>query len=325
MNDEAKENITDTEERTHAHSVTVEPLVIRHGSLFSGIGGFDLAAQWAGWENVFQVEINKYCTRVLEKNFPNAKRYGDIREFDGTQYRGTIDVVSGGFPCQPFSVAGKRKGKEDDRHLWPEMLRVLSEIKPTWIVGENVPGIIKMELDNVLDDLERIGYEAQTFIIPAASVDARHRRERIWIVAWNTNSGNRNKGKVKKMEEKQNTKSARIRTTLSNTTSKVDGCDYSKSIDRQVQQLGKCVGKGNVPDTKRINDISRRHGTSSVFGETGWNASKIQRVCRWPTEPRVGRVANGVPNRMDRLKGLGNAIVPQVALEIFLGITAVTV
>ena len=112
-----------------------------HGSLFSGIGGFDLAAEWMGWQNIFQVEIEEYCQRLLAQNFPNVERHRDIREFDGKQYAGRIDIISGGFPCQPFSRAGKRQGKEDPRHLWPQMLRIISEIEPRWVLGENVSGI----------------------------------------------------------------------------------------------------------------------------------------------------------------------------------------
>lgn len=113
-----------------------------HASLFTGIGGFDLAAEWCGWENVFQVENDPYCKELLKQNFPKTKKYGDIKKFKGKEYRRTIDVLSGGWPCQPFSVAGKRKGKEDDRYLWPEMLRVIQNVQPRWVVGENVSGII---------------------------------------------------------------------------------------------------------------------------------------------------------------------------------------
>ena len=162
---------------------------MRHGSLFSGIGGFDLAAQWMGWENVFQVEWDSYCQKVLAKNFPNTKRYGDIKEFDGSEYRGLIDIITGGFPCQPFSVAGKQQGKDDSRHLWPEMLRVIREIQPTWVVGENVPGIITMELANILASLEDAGYKTESFVIPACSTTAPHKRERVWILAYSDRFG----------------------------------------------------------------------------------------------------------------------------------------
>lgn len=160
---------------------------MRHASLFSGIGGFDLATSWMGWENVFQVEIDEFCQKVLQKNFPNVKRYGDIKQFDGAKYRGAIDVLSGGFPCQPYSSAGKRKGKDDERHLWPEMLRVIREISPRWVVGENVRGLTNwnggLVFDEVQADLEAAGYEVLPFILPAAGVNAPHRRDRIWFVA----------------------------------------------------------------------------------------------------------------------------------------------
>ena len=158
---------------------------MKHGSLFTGIGGFDLAALWMGWENIFQVENDKFCISKLEKNFPDVKRYGDIKKFDGTPFKGTINVLSGGFPCQGFSVAGKQKGKADSRWLWPEMLRVIREIQPTWVVGENVPGIIKLALEDICASLEGEGYATQPFIIPSASIGAWDKRERVWIIAYN--------------------------------------------------------------------------------------------------------------------------------------------
>lgn len=166
-----------------------------HGSLFSGIGGFDLAAQRAGLKNLFQVEIDGFCQKVLQKNFPKVQKYGDIKEFDGTKYKGRVDIISGGFPCQPFSIAGKRKGASDDRYLWDEMFRVIREIKPRWIVGENVANLWNMGLENMLSQVEGQGYEVETFIIPACAVNAPHRRDRIWITAYLKNSiGGRNGG-----------------------------------------------------------------------------------------------------------------------------------
>lgn len=156
---------------------------MRHGSLFSGIGGFDLAAQRCGWKNMFQVEIDSFCQRILTKNFPGVHKHGDIKTFDARPYRGTIDVLSGGFPCQPYSVAGKRLGNKDDRALWHEMLRIITEIRPHWIVAENVLGLIRMEIDNIISALESENYACETFIIPACAVNAPHRRDRVWIVA----------------------------------------------------------------------------------------------------------------------------------------------
>ena len=138
--------------------------MMRHGSLFSGIGGFDLAAEWMGWENVFQCEKEEFCQRVLRFYWPKARLYGDVRKFDATIFRGTIDVLSGGFPCQPFSVAGKRRGTSDDRYLWPEMCRIINEVRPHWVVGENVLGLLnwgrgmvfeQVQVDRVADPQQR--------------------------------------------------------------------------------------------------------------------------------------------------------------------------
>ena len=161
---------------------------LNHGSLFSGIGGFDLAAEWAGWTNVFHCEINPFGQKILKHYWPESELIEDITKFDFTKYAGKIDIISGGFPCQPFSLAGKRKGTEDDRHLWPEMLRVIREVRPTWVVGENVFGIINWDgglvFDQVQSDLETEGYEVQPYVLPAVSVNAPHRRDRVFFVAY---------------------------------------------------------------------------------------------------------------------------------------------
>lgn len=192
-----------------------------HGSLFSGVGGFDLAAEWMGWENLFHCEINEWCQKVLRFHFPKSIQYDDITRTDFTPWRGKVDVLTGGFPCQPFSVAGQRKGQEDDRYLWPEMLRAIREIRPAWVIGENVAGIISMVqpgsevtvesqaslfdkadketlleqeyvIETVCRDLEREGYSVQPILIPACGVGAPHRRDRVWFVACKTleNTGN---------------------------------------------------------------------------------------------------------------------------------------
>lgn len=159
-----------------------------HGSLFSGIGGFDLAAQWMGWENVFHCEINKFGQRVLHHYWPESIQYHDITKTDFTIHRGRVDIISGGFPCQPFSAAGKRLGTADNRHLWPEMLRAIREIQPRWVVGENVRGLINwskgLVFEQVQIDLENEGYQVTPFLLPACSVNAPHRRDRIWFVAY---------------------------------------------------------------------------------------------------------------------------------------------
>jgi DNA (cytosine-5)-methyltransferase 1 len=164
-----------------------------HESLFSGIGGFDLAAEWMGWENIFHCEINPFGQKILKHYWPNSISYDDITKTDFTIHRGNIDIISGGFPCQPYSMAGKRLGKEDARHLWPEMLRVIREVQPTWVVGENVFGLINwsggLVFHEVQADLEAEGYEVQSYVLPAAGVGSVHRRDRVWFVAHTNNPG----------------------------------------------------------------------------------------------------------------------------------------
>ena len=185
--------------------------------MFSGIGGAELAASWMGWQNLFHCEINEFCSTVLNYWFPNSISYEDIAKTDFTEWRGRIDVLTGGFPCQPFSVAGKRKGTEDSRYLWTEMLRAIREIQPTWVVGENVAGLLSMvqpgkaikvgcaddlfdenfiyrteqqfTIDAICEDLECAGYSVQPFVIPACAVGAPHRRDRVWIIAHRTDTG----------------------------------------------------------------------------------------------------------------------------------------
>ena len=182
-----------------------------HASLFSGIGGAELAASWLGWDNVFHCEIQEFQRKVLEYWFPNSISYEDITKTDFSRWRGHIDVLTGGFPCQPFSVAGKRKGAEDNRYLWTEMLRAIRQIQPTWVVGENVAGLLSMvqpgkaikvgraddlfdenfiyrteqqfTIDTICEDFERAGYFVQPLVIPACAIGAPHRRDRVWIVA----------------------------------------------------------------------------------------------------------------------------------------------
>lgn len=161
---------------------------MRVGSLFSGIGGLDLGLERAGMKVVWQVEYDEFCQSILRKRWPEAKLYGDIKELRGDELE-PVDLICGGFPCQPFSQVGKQRGKEDDRYLWPEMLRVIREVRPRWVLGENVAGIVRMALDTVLSDLESEGYSAQTFIIPACAVGAPHRRDRVWIVGHSKSVG----------------------------------------------------------------------------------------------------------------------------------------
>lgn len=340
---------------------------IKHASLFTGIGGFDLAAQWTGWENVFQVEKDEWCRKVLAKNFPKAKRYADIKEFDGKPYRGTVDIISGGFPCQPFSVAGKQKGKGDDRYLWEEMLRVVGEVKPPVVVGENVTGIIGMALDTVLSDLEAQGYTTETFVIPACGKNAWHRRERVWIVAYANGIGwhneqeengqlisNRNGNYTTKKQSgrEQQCRVSESSEILSDTSSK--RCNNGGDIweeryfqkDKGLATKNKSERKGRKRGSGKISSVLSNTASSGTgleeyrSGGQEWentNASESEILRQengalssegdnsnsgngrgwWEVEPELGRVANGIPDRLDRLRGLGNAIVPQVAYEIF--------
>ena len=182
---------------------------MRHGSLFSGIGGFDLASEWMGWENVFHCEWNEFGQKVLNYYWPKAISYHDITKTDFSVHRGRIDIITGGFPCQPYSMAGKRKGKDDDRHLWPQMLRAIREIQPTWVVGENVLGLVNWDgglvFHEVQADLEAQGYEVQPYVLPAASVNAPHRRDRVWFVAYSKScADSRNTREVSREAKEEN-------------------------------------------------------------------------------------------------------------------------
>ena len=191
---------------------------MRHGSLFSGIGGFDLAAEWMGWENVFHCEWNEFGQKVLKYYWPNAESFTDITKTDFTKYANRIDVLTGGFPCQPYSLAGKRIGKEDDRHLWPEMCRAIREIKPTWVVGENVYGLVNwnggLVFHEVQADLENQGYEVFPFLLPACGVNAPHQRYRIFFVAYSKPcSDSRNSRGISNETKKENDRRQKSSTT----------------------------------------------------------------------------------------------------------------
>jgi DNA-cytosine methyltransferase len=253
---------------------------IRFLSLFAGIGGFDLGLERAGMKCVGQVENNKFCLKILEKHWQKVKRIKEIKNVNGNEF-GTVDLICGGFPCQPFSVTGKQEGKTDDRYLWPEMFRVIKAVKPTWVVGENVFGIIGLALDDVLSDLEGEGYEVKTFIIPACAVGAWHRRDRVWIIAYSTDNGrNRyDQGSIQAREILQN----KIQSG-SRRAGRIEGCgnDVSVALGDGLQRFGEtreterpaglrsgkgCDEKQTVSNTKterfRRRNMSRNCGNES--------------------------------------------------------------
>ena len=288
-----------------------EAAKLTHLSLFSGIGGLDLAAEMAGFRTVGQCEWANYPTKVLEKHWPDVPRWRDIRTLTGESFYEktglrTVDVISGGFPCQPFSVAGKRRGKEDDRYLWPEMLRVISELRPAWVVGENVAGIVNMALDQVYTDLENEGYSVQSLIIPACAVDAPHRRDRCAIVAWDANRRDRDAWAEREVEERENAEPAGICDDVSTEKAQPERrCDVLSDTDNRGRSLWRDGELPAVEETATSWADHRGRAAEYVAGE--W----------WPAEPDVGRVAHGVPSRVDRLKCLGNAVVPQQFYPVF--------
>ena len=293
-----------------------------HGSLFAGIGGFDYAAKLAGIETVWQVEIDGYCLKVLEKNFPDVKRYENIKKIKGEELE-RVDIISGGIPCQPVSHAGKRKGKEDDRWLWDEMLRIISKVKPSWCIAENVYGLITQEkgmvFEQVLSDLENEGYEVQPFIIPACAVNAPHKRKRVWIVAYN-NSIMRNWERCKsKSKESEKYKVVATNKNVANS---------DRTRELQQKRIKQDIGGWSSNKDKDVADTNGKHKQEyserdklgykrekGAFGrsiyETDWDKDWVE------VATELCRVDARISNRVDRIRCLGNAIVPQIAYEIF--------
>ena len=299
---------------------------MNHASLFSGIGGAEVAATWMGWQNLFHCEINPFGRKVLEYWYPNSTSYEDITKTDFSEWRGRVDVLTAGFPCQPFSLAGKRKGADDDRYLWPQVIRAIHEIRPAWVVGENVAGILTMVqpgtevevgsgaslfgesgrkrvllrqeyvIETVCRDLEREGYEVRPFVVPACAVGAPHRRDRVWIVARRTAPDSADAG----AETLQCGREDRVHAVgvASDPHSKLSQCgDYSEQEGRDIKR-------------KRVEPL---------HSPTGW--------ADFPTQSPVCSRDDGFPIPMDgiafskwrqeAIKAYGNAWVPQVAYEIF--------
>ena len=266
--------------------------------LFSGIGGFSLGLERAGMETVAFCENDAKCRQVLTKHWPAVPQFEDVKELSKEVLDETgitdIGLICGGFPCQGFSIAGQRKGEADDRYLWPEFFRLIQEIRPSWVIGENVAGIINLGLDTVLADLEGKNYSVQTFVIPACALNAPHRRDRVWIVA------HTNQNSEPTINEKR----------LSDADPNARRCEQDKKISARGNTV--INGSDNVayPESSGLEGWQVRgvgDQTQPQFGAGCWSVTS-----HWRSEPDVGRVAHGVPRRMDRLRQLGNAVVPQI-------------
>jgi DNA (cytosine-5)-methyltransferase 1 len=261
--------------------------------LFSGIGGFSFGLErTGGFETVAFCEYEAFPRAVLAKHWPDVPCFPDVRTLKGSDIDGTVDVICGGYPCQPFSTAGQRRGKEDDRHLWPEFSRLVAELRPAWVIGENVAGHISMGLDDVLSDLEGQGYACRTFVIPACAVGAPHRRDRVWTVA-NANVSGHNRTKKRKLYRQAGKQGLAD-----------DACNEGRSAR-------------TLADAKRLGQPQQGQPiiTSDCAPESEGQANHafaVSQPGKWRAEPNVGRVANGVSRRVDRLKALGNAVVPQI-------------
>jgi DNA (cytosine-5)-methyltransferase 1 len=312
---------------------------MRHGSLFSGIGGFDLASEWMGWENVFHCEWNPFGQKVLNYYWPKAITYNDITKTDFSIHRGSIDILTGGFPCQPYSSAGKRLGKEDERHLWPEMLRAIREIQPTWVVGENVRGLTNwnggLVFDEVQAELEAQGYEVTPFLLPACAVNAPHRRDRIWFVAYSKScADSRNTRKLSNEAKEENggwiepgtspeqqvqlpTESSSLFGYVSDSERKgLQGCTDTRKVSSKEGTLG---GEGNK-FTTQFASIDNQSNASNSYGkmlehrngkgETIGRTIEKERIKsfnstgKWENFPTVSPICDGDDGISERLDSI---------------------
>ena len=369
---------------------------LRHVDLCSGIGGFSLGFSWAELsKTIMFCDTEKWCRQILAKNFPNTPIATDVKELanDPERLVPNHDILTAGYPCQPFSVAGLRKGEEDDRHIWPYIFRIVTFKRPSWCVFENVYGHVALGLDKVLSDMENQGYATRTFIVPACAKNAPHRRDRLWIVCKNvgdSSSGGRGEFRVSEekvggteSEEAQSIRTSSTRTTMGDTqhngssTTQIRGSNEEDARgsqkgeiqakqfegasgrgDHETMAYTKCLGweqrteiqgefdREEPSDQLDFSSEGRRRSragshvaNTSSEGLQGWDlnttinkgrskesqlGNESSRVYTdegiWFAEPNVGRVAHGIPKRVDRLKGLGNAIVPQIAMQIGLAI-----
>ena len=358
---------------------------LKHLDLFSGIGGFSLGLEaTGGFETMAFCDIEEYPRQVLQKHWPHVKQYKDIKELNYERLKAdgidSIDIITGGYPCQPFSVAGRKKGEEDPRHLWPEYFRLVKELRPTWVIGENVSGHIKLGLDTVIEDLESEDYSVRPFSISASSIGANHQRERIWIMAYsernyNFNEEQRVNGEEKKISReyrednsttRQSSRASAARTQSdshvedsrcsqwpraelrgenenetrqenanqfkrSSSTSEVDVAnsesissdgredrEYSKegNTKREVGGVSSQVANSDSERLQRQWQSRNKFRSQFTTAESSEEGQRTMDQGWWESEPNVGRVAHGIPKRVDRLKSLGNSLVPQIPYYI---------
>ena len=313
--------------------------------LCSGIGGFSLGLEaTGGFETIAFCEFDKFCQKVLKKHWPDVPIYNDLKEIskdeETIRFIPDHDLICGGIPCQPFSYAGKQRGKEDDRHLWPFMFKIIEQKKPTWVIVENVGGFVNVSLDDVCLDLEAEGYATQSFIIPACGVEAPHRRDRIWIIGkrdvGNTNDTrdrasrcevdeNREETIERRQEQSQFELSGSSEDVADSDSSLIEGGRISGGVYEKNTNTNGGSTHEDVADSSSIGQqgqgqFGKWSGAETYGKRETSNAFSIGIDNQWRIEPRVGRVANGIPNRVDRLKSLGNAIVPQIIYHIGLAI-----
>ena len=306
--------------------------MMRELSLFTGGGGGVYASKLLGHTIIGYVEFNEYCQKIIKQRiedgiFDNAPIFGDIREFDGTPYCGTVDLVSGGFPCQPFSVAGRKKGKDDSRNMWPETIRVINEIKPKEAFLENVPGLLSSGyFGTILNDLFKAGYDARWITLSASDCGAPHKRERLWILAYsNTQYDGFTTTEKRESSEERNDSNEKGQKSTSESKGLGILADTDSSWQLQSERLeqnqrgwisndGQEISNTDGANVERLRQSSRYEATIPKLEQSSW----------WAVEPDVGRVAHGVASRKHRLTALGNGQVPIVAARAYRILKATT-
>lgn len=286
------------------------------GSLFSGGGLGDFGFMAAGMEIAWQCEIDEYCQKILALRYPESKKYCDIKTLKGAELE-PIDILTGGFPCQPFSVAGKQKGKEDNRYLWPEMLRVIKECRPRWVIGENVPGIINMALDTVCSDLEAEGYEVWPIVFPSHALGAWHKRDRLWLVCHAKHDGQPTSQESRSIEARSGSGKAEQEQASEPSGPGEQYASMADTTNTGIERMRErsVTSFKNDSNTAGERCEPRTNNTAADGIEAGWSESSVSDLrgvwnSWWQSEPAVCRVANGIADRVHRLKMLGNGQVP---------------